>query len=154
MEFKPVVFTIGNQEYGVDIGLVSGIEKYQQIVKIPNSNADIKGIINLRGDVIPIYSLRHHFKLPEQEPTDETRFIIVNTGGLSIALEVEKVEEIQQITEEMVHPLPKIVESEDTKYIDRVINENGRLILVLSIENLLTEEEAQSIQKFVDEMKN
>ena len=154
MEFKPVVFTIGNQEYGVDIGLVSGIEKYQQIVKVPNSNADIKGIINLRGDVIPIYSLRNHFKLPEQEPTDETRFIIVNTGGLSIALEVEKVEEIQQITEEMVHPLPKIVESEDTKYIDRVINENGRLILVLSIENLLTEEEAQSIQKFVDEMKN
>lgn len=154
MEFKPVVFTIGNQEYGVDIGLVSGIEKYQQIVKVPNSNADIKGIINLRGDVIPIYSLRHHLKLPEQEPTDETRFIIVNTGGLSIALEVEKVEEIQQITEEMVHPLPKIVESEDTKYIDRVINENGRLILVLSIENLLTEEEAQSIQKFVDEMKN
>ena len=154
MEFKPVVFTIGNQEYGVDIGLVSGIEKYQQIVKVPNSNADIKGIINLRGDVIPRYSLRHHFKLPEQEPTDETRFIIVNTGGLSIDLEVEKVEEIQQITEEMVHPLPKIVESEDTKYIDRVINENGRLILVLSIENLLTEEEAQSIQKFVDEMKN
>ena len=92
--------------------------------------------------------------MPEQEPTDETRFIIVNTGGLSIALEVEKVEEIQQITEEMVHPLPKIVESEDTKYIDRVINENGRLILVLSIENLLTEEETQSIQKFVDEMKN
>lgn len=154
MEFNPVVFTIGNQEYGVDIELVSGIEKIQQIVKVPNSNPDIKGIINLRGDVIPIYSLRHHFGLEETEVTDDTRFIVVNTNGLNIALEVEKVDEIQEVTEDMIHTLPRIVRSEKTRYIDKVVNENGRLILVLSIENLLTEEETKDIKKLVEDLKN
>ena len=53
-EFKPVVFKVGNEYYGVDINLVRGIEKMIQVVSIPNSNPNIKGIINLRGDVIPL----------------------------------------------------------------------------------------------------
>lgn len=152
MEFKPVVFMVGNQEYGVDIGLVKGIEKVQNIVRVPNSNADIKGIINLRGDVIPIYSLRHHFKMDEIEPTEDTKFIIVNTQGVCIALEVEKVEEIHEIDQSMIHDIPAIVKSEDTKYIDKVININGRLILVLNIDHLLSDEEAKKIQQMVDDM--
>ncbi|MDE6234092.1 MAG: chemotaxis protein CheW [Lachnospiraceae bacterium] len=153
MEFTPVVFTVGNQEYGVDIGLVRGIEKFQEIVRVPNSNPDIKGIINLRGDIIPIYSLRHHFKMDEIQHTEESKFIVVNTHGLNIALEVENVEEIHRVEDDMLYEIPTIVKSEDTKYIDKVLNVNGRLILVLNIENLLTPEEAENVQKMVNEMQ-
>lgn len=153
MEFTPVVFTVGNQEYGVDIGLVRGIERVQEIVRVPNSNPDIKGIINLRGDIIPIYSLRHHFKMDEIQQTEESKFIVVNTHGLNIALEVENVEEIHRVEDDMLHEIPTIVKSEDTKYIDKVLNVNGRLILVLNIENLLTPEEAESVQKMVNEIQ-
>ncbi len=152
MEFKPVVFKVDNQEYGVDIGLVRGIEKIQHIVNVPNSNPDIKGIINLRGDVVPIYSLRHHFHLEEVEPTESTKFIVVNTKGISIALEVDGVEEIHDIEEGMVQDIPIIVKSEETKYIDKVVNFDGRLILVINIHNLLTEEEAESLQKMVEDI--
>lgn len=152
MEFKPVVFTVGNQEYGVDIELVRGIEVVQDIVRVPNSNPDIKGIINLRGDVIPIYSLRHHFNMEEVQYTDETKFIVVNTKGVVIALEVEEVKEIHNVDESMIYEVPLIVKSEDTGYIDKVININGRLILVLNIDNLLSAEEAESIKKMVDDI--
>lgn len=154
MEFTPVVFTVGNQEYGVDIGLVRGIEKVQEIVRVPNSNPDIKGIINLRGDIIPIYSLRHHFKMDEVQQTEETKFIVVNTHGLLIALEVESVEEIHRVEESMLYDIPVIVKSEDTEYIDRVLNVNGRLILILNIDNLLTSEEAEKVQKMVNDIKD
>lgn len=153
MEFTPVVFTVGNQEYGVDIGLVRGIERVQEIVRVPNSNPDIKGIINLRGDIIPIYSLRHHFKMDEIQQTEESKFIVVNTHGLNIALEVENVEEIHRVEDDMLYEIPTIVKSEDTKYIDKVLNVNGRLILVLNIENLLTPEEAENVQKMVNEIQ-
>lgn len=152
MEFKPVVFTVGNQEYGVDIELVRGIEVVQDIVRVPNSNPDIKGIINLRGDVIPIYSLRHHFNMEEVQHTDETKFIVVNTKGVVIALEVEEVKEIHNVDESMIYEVPLIVKSEDTGYVDKVININGRLILLLNIDNLLSAEEAESIKKMVDDI--
>lgn len=153
MEFKPVVFTVGNQEYGIDIELVEEIEKVQDIVQVPNSNADIKGIINLRGSVIPIYSLRHHFNLEEVNQTEESKFIVVNTGGMRIALEVEKVEEIQEVNESMIHDIPPIVKSDGTKYADKVINVNGKLIIVLNIEHLFSPEQLHDIKKFVEDIK-
>lgn len=153
MEFKPVVFTVGNQEYGIDIELVEEIEKVQDIVRVPNSNADIKGIINLRGSVIPIYSLRHHFNLEEVNQTEESKFIVVNTGDMRIALEVEKVEEIQEVNESMIHDIPPIVKSDETKYADKVINVNGKLIIVLNIEHLFSPEQLHDIKKFVEDIK-
>lgn len=154
MEFTPVVFTVGNQEYGVDISLVRGIERVQDIVRVPNSNPDIKGIINLRGNVIPIYSLRHHFKMEEVQQTEESKFIVVNTHGLLIALEVENVQEIHRVEDNLLYDMPIIVKSEDTEYVDKVLNVDGRLILILNIDNLLSPEEAERVQKMVNDIKD
>lgn len=152
MEFKPVVFKVEEQEYAVNISLVKGIERVQQIVNVPNSNPDIKGIINLRGDVIPIYSLRHHFKMSEIAQTEESKFIVVNTKGIKIALEVDSVEEIHDINDNMIFDVPKIVMASGTEYLDKVININGRLILVINIERLLSEEQAEQLQKMVTQL--
>ncbi len=152
MEFKPVVFKVNNQEYGVDIGLVRGVEKLQNIVNVPNSNPDIRGIINLRGDVVPVYSFRHHFHLEEAEPTDDTKFIVVNIDGMSVALEVDAVEEIHDIEDFMIQDIPKIIKSEDTRFIDKVVNFSGRLVLIIDIKNLLTEEESEDLQKMIEKI--
>lgn len=64
-EMKPVVFKLDNENYGVDINLVQGIEKEQQIVRVPNTVNYIRGIINLRGEIIPVYDLRAKFGLPQ-----------------------------------------------------------------------------------------
>ena len=92
---KPVVFLLGKEMYGVDINLVQSIEKDLNVVPVPNSQSYIKGIVNMRNEVIPVYSLARKFG-KEQEATAEST-IIISSGGLKLALEVDEVLEINDI---------------------------------------------------------
>lgn len=151
MEFKPVIFRIGEEEYGVDITVVRGIENMLPIVKVPNAGRHIKGIINLRGDVIPVFSLRSKFHLPEVATTDNTKLIIAQTERFRLALEVDMVDEIQNISEEMVHPAPLIIKGKETNYVDKVININGKLVVIVNAENLLTDDEKKEIEEILNQ---
>lgn len=148
-EFKSVVFSVGQQEYGVDINFVRGIEKVIQIVPVPNSNPCIKGIINLRGDVVPIFSLRKKFGLDDIAATEDTKFIIVKTDKILIGLEVDKVGEIQNVEEKSIFQMPEIVISKDTDYYNKVINNQGKLIIMLDVCKLLTDEEFDNLEKVI-----
>ena len=87
-EMKPVVFKLDSENYGVDISRVLGIEREQQIVRVPNTVSYIKGIMNLRGEIIPVYDLRKKFGLPAVQNQD-IQFIIVRVKDSKIALEVD-----------------------------------------------------------------
>lgn len=148
-EFKPVVFSVGEQEYGVDIGLVQGIENIIQVVPIPNSNPNIRGIINLRGEVIPVYSLRKKFNLPPQTNMENAKFIIVKVDSMLLALEVDKVDEIQNVADGMSFEVPIIVKSKDTGYADQIISVNGRLIVIINVKNLMSDMERSELTSMV-----
>ena len=79
-DFKPVVFKLENELYGLDINKVQGIEKEQQVVHVPNTASYIKGIMNLRGEVIPVYSLRKKFGMSDVASAD-VQYIIVRANG-------------------------------------------------------------------------
>ena len=151
-EFKPVVFKVGNEYYGVDINLVRGIEKMIQVVSIPNSNPNIKGIINLRGDVIPVYSLRKKFNLEMLNESEENQFIIVKVEDMLLALEVDKVDEIQNISEDMIFDVPIIIKSKETKYAEKIISGNGRIVIIIDIHNLMSDMEMQELTEMVQDM--
>ena len=89
---KPVVFKVGNEMYGVDINLVQSIEREIQVVPVPNSMPYIKGIVNLRSEVIPVYSLKKKFGLVDNGVSENT--IIIDTKNVKLALEVDEVVEI------------------------------------------------------------
>lgn len=144
--FRPVVFNIGSEKYGVYIGDVRGIERMQEISRIPNASRHIKGIINLRGDVIPVFSIRSKFGLEEIEPTPETRLIVVQSGDFLLALEVDSVEEIQNVDVEMVHDAPIIIKNEETEYVKKVVSVNGKLIIVIDPINVLLPSEREAIK--------
>ena len=146
---KPIVFRIGNELYGVDIQHVNAIEKDQSIVRVPNASANIKGIINLRGDIIPVYSLREKFNLP-QSP-NPTKLIISRLPDFKLALEVDEVEEINDLTAEQITEFPRLARSQDTRYFTNVANAGGRLILIIDIRNLLTVEETEDVKQLVEE---
>lgn len=148
MEFKAVVCNLGNQLFGIDISVVRGIEKEQQVVLVPNSASYIKGIMNLRGEIIPIYSLRKKFGMEEFD--GETQFIVVRIGDMPLAIEVDGVGEIFQADETTIFDTPKIVMSKDTRYINKVINDEGRLILMIDVDKLLTEDEISGIGSIID----
>ena len=148
---KQVIFNVGDEEYGLDIMLVNAIEKYTNIVKIPNSPECIKGIINLRGDVIPVYSLRRKFGLPEIQVTESTKLIVTKSKGVLLAYEVDQVKEIVEITAPQVSDTPTIVRNVDTAYIGAVANISGRMILLLDHDGIITNAEKDSIQNMKTE---
>lgn len=152
MEFKPVVFNVGSEEYGVDISIVRGIEKAIPIVSVPNNNSIIKGIINLRGDIIPICSLRRKFNLPDVVNEEDTLFIIVKTDKLNIGLEVDSVGDIQNIEENQIFEMPTVLKTDDTKYYGDVINMNGRLIIMLDINQIMSTDEFDALEQTISKM--
>ena len=120
-ENKLIVFNVGEEFYGIDIKKVMGIEKKQEIITVPNTPDCIKGIINLRGDVIPIYSFRTKFNKEELSGDDEGMLIITKTGDITIGFEVDQVAQIMDITGKKVEKPPIIIVSDATNYIDKIV---------------------------------
>ena len=147
---KQAVFILGKQEYSLDIMDVNTIEKPIPVEPVANVPKNIKGIIRLRGDVIPIYSLRRKFGMEEIQPDLDTRFIITNSNGLLIAYEVDKMTEILQVEEGEVFEVPPIIKSGDTSYIKAVANNKGRLVMILDQNSILTEDEQNRIKTVIN----
>lgn len=151
---KLVIFKLGNENYGVDIDIVSGIEKLLPIVRIPNSVPYIQGIINLRGSIIPVLSLRNRFGLPEIPDTDTTEFLITSVGGTLLALKVDAVDSIYDLMTAQTFETPAIVQTPETAYMKEVVlMEDKRLIIVLNTNELLSKQEKEAVQKMLDQHK-
>lgn len=149
---KPVIFRLGNQSYGVDINLVSSIEKQVQFVPVPNSLPYVKGIINLRNEVIPLISLKKKFNMDESDIQSENA-IIVKLPQITMALEVDAVEEIHDIAASAISDMPKIVKSDQLDYFEKVANINGKLVVLINVENLLDEKELKTVSKLADDLQ-
>ena len=89
----------------------------------------------------------------EQEATAEST-IIISSGGLKLALEVDEVLEINDIDESHILPMPSMLVKADTQYLDRVANVDGKLILLLDVEKLLSDDEAEDVKKITEELQN
>jgi len=147
---KQIIFKIGRGFYGIDVSKVMGIEKDIQEVSIPNAPACIKGIINLRGDVIPVFSLREKFNMDANENIDTRELIIAKSQGVVIAIEVDLVKEIAELEEEKIGKVPSIVRNENTNYIQSIAHVEEELVLVLNLDGLLDTEQADHLQKIVE----
>ena len=147
-EFKPVVFKLGNQKFGLDINKIQGIEKEQHIVPVPNTEEYIIGIINLRGEVIPVYSLKKKFNI-QAVSKEPPQYIIAWIKNSTIALEVDGVDEIQAVNGDMIHGVPSIIGKGDTDYMDKIINNGKDLIIILNVDGLLTDEELERVDNMV-----
>ena len=149
MQTKQAVFMLGDREYGMDIMEVNTIEKFINIEAVASFSNNLKGIIKLRGDIIPVYSLRRKFGLADIEPNDDTRFIITTSNGIQIAYEVDKMSEIVPFDDEQIFDVPSIVKSKDTSYMKLVANIDDRLIVLLNPDGILSEEEQSKIKSVI-----
>jgi purine-binding chemotaxis protein CheW len=143
---KQTVFQIGDEGYSLDIMKVITVEKYIPIEQKAKSPANMKGIIRLRGDVIPVYSLRSKFGLEDKEPGHDTRFIITNANDMKVAYEVDKMQGIVTLEPEQINEVPSIVKNVNTSYMEKVVNIDGRLIIQLDPDGILTEEEQKGMK--------
>jgi purine-binding chemotaxis protein CheW len=146
---KQAIFMLGEEEYGLDIMDVNIIEKVIPVEPVVNFPKNLKGIINLRGDIIPVYSLKRKFGLEEKEADENTRYIITTSNGILIAYEVDKMVEIVQFEQEQLNEVPPIVKSKDTSYMKYVTNVHDRLVIILDHDGILTEDEQSKIKTVV-----
>lgn len=135
-----VIFQLNGQEYGIDIFKVNEIVPYTKPTKIPNSPAFIEGVLNLRGRVIPIISLKKRFNLEDAGSDERTRIIVSNTGATVAGFVVDEASEVLTVDKESIEPVSDIVSSISKKYISGVgkLN-NGRMYILLNFDELYTE---------------
>lgn len=146
---KQAVFMLGEEEYGLDIMDINIIEKIIPIEPVLGLPKNLKGIIRLRGDVIPVYSLRRKFGLEDIPADGDTRFIITTSNDILIAYEVDRMIEIAKIEPDQLYEVPPIVNSADTLYMKSITNLSDRLVVILNHDGILTEEEQKKIKSII-----
>lgn len=144
-ELQLVVFKLDKEEYGVDIMQVQEISPYQNLTKVPNSPAFVDGIVNLRGDVIPVVSLKKKFNLMESPVTELTRLIVINNGNRRTGFVVDDASEVITISDKDVEEAPPMIVGADRKYIQGVGKLDKRILIILDLHKLLTEEEENQL---------
>lgn len=149
MATQQIIFKVNEGEYGLDVSQVNAIETLTDVVSVPNAANHILGIMNLRGEVLPVFSLRTKFGLPEIPVNEQTKIIVTKSNGITIAFKVDEVKEIIECDETNLTEFPSIARSQDTAYVDKVASHNGHLILLLNQDKLLKESEAEEISQLL-----
>lgn len=145
-ELQLVIFRLAKEEYGLPITKVQEINRLVPITKLPQTPAFMEGIINLRGRIIPVVDLRKRFQLEVSEYNDDSRIIIVEVNGQTVGIIVDAVAEVVRITSSSVEPPPPSFIL-DAKYIQGVGKLDGRLLILLEIDQILSSQEAIALKQ-------
>ncbi len=137
LEDRYLVFTINEQSYAMEIHYVTEIIEMLPITMVPFFPKSIKGIINLRGNIIPLMDVRLRFGLPEQAYTERTCIVILNNEGIQLGLIVDAVQEVINIPENLRMPPPDTQIGESIRYIKGVGNASGEMQLLLNCDMLM-----------------
>ena len=136
-----VSFCLARKEYGIEITKIRENILMGQITRVPQTPHYVKGLINLRGTVIPVIDLRARFGLPEGELTHESRTVVLNVAGKMIGIIVDAVSEVLRVTQDQIAPSPPTVAGLGREYLNGLVKLDERLLILLNIDNIFTEED-------------
>jgi len=145
-EKQYVIFKLDTEEYAVDIMHVKEISEYMECTKVPNSPSCIKGIINYRGSVVPVINLREKFDIPVANITPNSRIIIFVLNGKQVGLLVDDASQVLPIHDEDIEEAPNIIMGLENKFIDGIGKVKNRMVIILNLENILSDEERKRIE--------
>lgn len=137
VESQLVVFKLGKEEYGVSILQVQEIKRMTDITRVPHTPEYIKGVINLRGSVLPVLDLKKRLCLPNAEYTEDTRIIIVNLDDLAVGLIVDGVSEVTAIAAEQIDSSQSVAGTDGSSFISGVGKLDNRLLILLDLESII-----------------
>lgn len=146
MEQQLVIFELAKEFYGINISVVESIIKMQAITQLPQSPAYVKGVTNLRGSVLPVIDLRTRFALEEKEDTRQTRIIIVTMGSIKVGVTVDGVSEVLRVSDELIEPLPPMVNSVNSVFLKGIVRLENRLIILLELGKVLDLNDQQVLE--------
>lgn len=147
METRYVLFHIGEQEYCVDIDYVEGINKIKdfKILKVPNTQGFVEGIINLRGSVIPLYNLRKKFQFEETHFSKDSEILIVTTKGMKVGFIVDIVLDIIKLNDKDIDLSTNLFTQVSSEFIYGIGKADDRMLIILDVAHILSKEEREQI---------
>lgn len=140
-EGEYLTFVLGAEEYGLEILKVQEIRGYDAVTQIANTPEFIKGVVNLRGKIVPIVDLRIKFNLGKVEYNELTVVIILNLNGRVVGVVVDGVSDVIALKDEQIRDVPSLVTSIDTKYIVGLATLEERMLILVDIEQLMSSQE-------------
>ncbi len=151
LEGKFLTFVLSKEEYGIEILSVREIIGLMDITSVPQTPDYMKGVINLRGKVIPVIDLRLKFAMQEEEHTQETCVIVVEVDGTSIGIIVDSVSEVSDIEGEEIEVAPRFGQGIDTSFIMGLGKVKEKIIILLDIATVLSAEELEMVEQLSKE---
>ena len=148
---KYLTFHLAGEDYGIEIKYVIEIIGIQNITDVPDMPTFIRGVINLRGKVIPVMDVRARFDLPSRDYDDRTCIIVVNIDGTEVGLVVDEVSEVADIPSVNVEPPPKTGKSGGAQYIQGMGKIGKAVKILLDVQELLFNEEMRALSAEADE---
>lgn len=140
-----LTFRLGETKYGIALEYVQSIEQMIKIVSIPNTLSHIRGIMNLHGEVIPLYSLTVKFGFANEEALN---IVVVEVDGMKVGLEVCRVEEILTVPDDHVFSMPLLIQHDQNFFSDVAYNQKN-LIVTLDVHQLITLEEQENMKEML-----
>ncbi|NLL73949.1 MAG: hypothetical protein GX237_10530 [Clostridiales bacterium] len=160
MSIKQTVFQLNGEDYGMDVVDVSTVEKDLRIRRLADSPINysidsakklknVKGKVTLRGEEMPVYSLRRKFGFEEKMVDEETRYLIANVKGKTVAIEVDLVKGISDVGASDIYEVPTIIKNKKTSYVKSLANINDNLVIILDGNGILDEEELKALEDYI-----
>ena len=140
-------FTLGEEEYGIDIQKVQELRGYDAVTRIANAPEFIKGVVNLRGIIVPIIDMRIKFKLGEPTYDQFTVVIVLNIGGRVVGMVVDSVSDVITLTGEQIKPAPEMGSVLDADYLIGLGTLEERMLILVDIDRLMSSEEMGLVEK-------
>jgi len=142
-----IVFRAGNEEFGVKIEEVREIIKLGSVTPIPESPDFIKGIINVRGEIVTAIDIRSRFSLPIAEEIESKHIVVTKKDENLFGLIVDEVIEVLRIQGKEIKPAPSLIDSINEKYVDGIISHEDRLIILLNLDRVLSQQDLMDVTK-------
>jgi len=144
-----LAFKLGREEYGIDILKVQEIRGYEAVTRIANAPEFIKGLINLRGIIVPIVDMRIKFNLGEPAYDQFTVVIILNISGKTVGMVVDSVSDVTSLLPEQIKPAPEMGTALDTDYLIGLGTLDERMLILVDIDKLMSSADMGLIEKMV-----
>ncbi|WP_274644273.1 chemotaxis protein CheW [Pseudomonas serbica] len=141
-----VTFCLDNETYGVNVMGVQEVLRYTEIARVPGAPSYVLGIINLRGKVVTVMDTRQRFGLKPADVNEDSRIVIIEADGQVIGILVDAVAEVVYLRASEIESPPKVGNEESTSFIHGVSNKNGKLLILVDLSRMLTDEEWSEVQ--------
>ncbi len=139
-----IIFKLNDEKFAANINHIASITEYSSITPLPNGPAYVDGLLNLRGDIIPVVNLKKRFNMTEQK-MNEKRILIARKNDIQIGFLVDEASQSMNVAESNILPAPMIAIKKENSYISEVCIYNDELIIVVDLDKVLSETEVNDL---------